>query len=180
MIDAHLRRWYAADADDLADALRADPDLVRQLGGLDPDTPLGRGAVAAHIDRHLTPAGTRLVRAIVWDGRVVGNVAVTGIERRHDTGWVSYWLTLAARGHGLAARGLATVAAEAFADGLFRLELGHRVNNPASCAVATAAGFRAEGVERAKLRYGDERFDVETHARLASDPEPAAVRLPIL
>lgn len=56
--------------------------------------------------------------------------------------------------------------------GLFRLELGHRVNNPASCVVAERAGFIAEGVERAKLKYGDERFDVELHARLATDPEP--------
>jgi RimJ/RimL family protein N-acetyltransferase len=46
------------------------------------------------------------------------------------------------------------------------------LNNPASCRVATIAGFRAEGVERQKLRYGSERFDVETHARLATDPVP--------
>jgi len=57
--------------------------------------------------------------------------------------------------------------------------LGHRVNNPASCRVATRAGYPAEGVERAKLRYGDERFDVETHARLATDPAPEVVGLPV-
>ncbi|OUE31259.1 hypothetical protein BFL35_05940 [Clavibacter michiganensis] len=49
--------------------------------------------------------------------------------------------------------------------------------NPASCRVATRAGFAAEGIERAKLRYGDERFDVETHARLATDPPPAVLPL---
>jgi RimJ/RimL family protein N-acetyltransferase len=43
----------------------------------------------------------------------------------------------------------------------------------ASCRVASAAGFLAEGIERQKLRYGAERFDVQTHARLASDPYPA-------
>lgn len=53
------------------------------------------------------------------------------------------------------------------------------MNNPASCRVATRAGYPAEGVERAKLRYGDERFDVETHARLATDPAPAVVGLPV-
>lgn len=46
------------------------------------------------------------------------------------------------------------------------------MNNAASCVVAERAGFIAEGVERAKLKYGDERFDVELHARLATDPEP--------
>jgi RimJ/RimL family protein N-acetyltransferase len=66
---------------------------------------------------------------------------------------------------------LQAVAEWAFEAGLFRLELGHRVNNPASCRVARAAGFSPEGIERQKLRYGAERFDVETHARLASAPE---------
>lgn len=46
------------------------------------------------------------------------------------------------------------------------------MNNPASCVVAERAGFIAEGVERAKLKHGDERFDVELHARLATDPVP--------
>lgn len=46
------------------------------------------------------------------------------------------------------------------------------MNNPASCVVAERADFIAEGLERAKLKYGDERFDVELHARLATDPEP--------
>jgi RimJ/RimL family protein N-acetyltransferase len=54
--------------------------------------------------------------------------------------------------------------------GLFRLELGHRMDNPASCRVARRTGFAVEGLERAKLRYGDRRYDVEIHARLASDP----------
>jgi RimJ/RimL family protein N-acetyltransferase len=47
--------------------------------------------------------------------------------------------------------------------------LGHRTHNPASCVVATRAGFAVEGLQRAKLRYGEERFDVELHARLATD-----------
>ncbi|WP_375432404.1 GNAT family N-acetyltransferase [uncultured Friedmanniella sp.] len=80
---------------------------------------------------------------------------------------------------GLATQGLTTLAHWTFHDiGLFRLELGHRVNNPSSCAVATRAGFAAEGVQRSKLRYGEERFDVEIHARLATDPAPAAALLP--
>ena len=60
-----------------------------------------------------------------------------------------------------------------------RLELGHRLNNPASCRVATAAGFLREGIERAKLRYGEERFDVETPAGLRIDPAPAIAALPM-
>lgn len=111
--------------------------------------------------------------AIAAAGDAVGGVAISAIEHRHNTAWVSYWLSPAVRGQGLAVRATATLARYAFEElGLFRLELGHRVNNPASCAVATRAGFRAEGIERAKLRYGDERFDTETHARLATDRCP--------
>lgn len=53
--------------------------------------------------------------------------------------------------------------------GLYRLELGHRTDNPASCRVATRSGFAPEGIERARLRYGALRYDVERHARLADD-----------
>lgn len=56
--------------------------------------------------------------------------------------------------------------------GLTNSEDRHRTNNPASCSGARRAGFLAEGIERAKLEYGSQRFDVETHARLASDPVP--------
>lgn len=76
-------------------------------------------------------------------------------------------------------RALATISAAAFDDGLFRLELGHRVNNLASCKVATSAGFIPEGIERQKLLYGAERFDVETHARLRTDSSPNLTLLPL-
>lgn len=101
---------------------------------------------------------------------VVASIAVTAINRKHDTGWVSYWTVARFRDRKFATAGLDLLARWCFTDlGLFRLELGHRVNNPASCRVAWGAGFRAEGLERAKLRYDGVRFDVELHARLASD-----------
>ncbi|MGO1582917.1 MAG: GNAT family N-acetyltransferase [Actinomycetaceae bacterium] len=172
-----LRPWAPDDARALIDALADDEALLRQVG-LDAVPDLA-GA------RHLV--GTRLrsdlwscLRAVEVDGVVRGNVAVNGIERRHDTGWVSYWLAPSARGKGLAVRAVATLAAHAFGElGLFRLELGHRVENAGSCAVATRAGFAVEGLERAKLRYGSERFDVETHARLATDDPPPVEPIPL-
>ncbi|MFI9204710.1 GNAT family N-acetyltransferase [Streptomyces sp. NPDC053048] len=106
-------------------------------------------------------------------GITLGNVTIGAVDRRHSTGWVSYWTTAAARGRGIATRACRAASRWAFDDlGLFRLELGHRVNNPASCRVATAAGFAAEGMQRQKLLYDGVRYDVETHARLATDPEP--------
>jgi ribosomal-protein-alanine N-acetyltransferase len=117
---------------------------------------------------------------VTVDGLAVGNVGIGAVEHVHGTAWVSYWLAAEHRGRGLAAAALAGASAWAVQElGTFRLELGHRVNNPASCRVATRAGYLAEGVERAKLRYGSERFDVETHARLATDPAPAVTPVPV-
>ncbi len=120
-------------------------------------------------------AGTGYVFAVTDDAdAVLGCMGVTAIDRRHDIGWVSYWTMAAAQGRGVASSAAIAVSEWAFSDlGLYRLELGHRTDNLASCKVATRAGFAVEGIERAKLRYGDQRYDSEMHARLATDPKPA-------
>ena len=77
------------------------------------------------------------------------------------------------RGRGWTSRAAATVADWALSDlGLERLEQGHRVNNPASGAVAKAAGFVKEGTARGKFLINGERIDVDTYGRLRSDPWP--------
>ncbi|MFJ6011047.1 hypothetical protein [Streptomyces sp. NPDC092952] len=47
------------------------------------------------------------------------------------------------------------------------------MDNPARCRVDHAAGFAVEGLQRRKLAYDGVRYDVELHARLVIDPEPA-------
>lgn len=169
-----LRTWRETDAESLLIAVRESPDLVTQLPVAELST---AEACREFILANLAPGATAAHNfAISLDGAAVGNIGVSSIDRAHDTAWTYYWLTASSRGRGLTTRALATAAAWAFDDlGLFRLELGHRVNNPASCRVATAAGFVPEGIERAKLRYGEERFDVETHARLRTDLAPTLV-----
>lgn len=160
-----LRPWRGDDIPFLVSAYAA-PDMTTQGG------PLNASDLRALLPR-LAPTRENLVLAIEVDGEPVGQVAVTAIDTRHLTGWVSYWSHPNARGRGHVARAVATLARFAFDElGLERLELGHRVNNPASGRVAEKAGFVAEGVERQKLKYGDERFDVRTMARLVSDPQP--------
>lgn len=172
-----LRPWRSDDADALLDAAAGSPDLDTQLPVAELTTRRGAEQVIAE---SLGCGDHWRNWAVVVAGTAVGSVGLSHIEHRHDTAWTSYWLAVPARGRGLAHRALASVAGWAFTEaGLFRLELGHRVNNPASCAVARRAGFAAEGVERAKLRYGDQRFDVETHARLAIDPVPDVAPLPV-
>jgi len=172
----HLRPWVREDAEALRRALRHSPDLETQV-----DTSLAASAERARrfIAGSLTFGAQHKNLAIIEEGQAVGNIGVSAIEWRHETAWVSYWLAAEVRGRGYATRSLASVANWAFQEGLFRLELGHRVNNPGSCRVAVAAGFTPEGVERLKLRYGAQRFDVETHSRLKTDPVPDLIQVPL-
>ena len=172
-----LRPWALGDAQTLCAAYQEDADLHVQFGSADLST---LDLARRHISKQLPFSEAFRNWAISVDGLPVGNVGLSAIDRRHGTAWVFYWLASAARGNGYASRALATVADEAFEDGLFRLELGHRVNNPASCTVATRAGFIIEGLERQKLQYGSERFDVETHARLQTDPRPDMEPIPVV
>lgn len=79
---------------------------------------------------------------------LIGLVCVT-VDEANRSGWFWYWMTSSARGHGWMRRAAVTIAVWALAEhGLERLELGHRVSNPASGHVARAAGFVKEGTER--------------------------------
>jgi len=168
-MQAIMRKWAIGDAASLFEVYNDTPDLVRQIG---PISDLAAADDLLDGYRSAWDANTGWVWAIAVQDRIVGSVGVTSINWRHRTGWCWYWLGRTARGNGLASRALATAAVEAFTDDLYRLELAHRTNNPASCAVATNAGFAVEGIERAKLEYEGVRFDCETHARLATDPRP--------
>jgi RimJ/RimL family protein N-acetyltransferase len=169
----HLRPWQPDDLPALLEIFSVSPDLSTQYPL--PVTDLDQATEC--LERMLVWDETRRNFAIViedGDRRMaVGNVGVTAIERRHDTGWVSYFSSAAVRGRGVVSRSAMAVANWALTDlGLFRLELGHRVNNPASGAVAVAAGFLREGRQRQRLRYGTERFDTLAYSRLATDPAP--------
>jgi RimJ/RimL family protein N-acetyltransferase len=164
-----LRPWRPADAERLAAIARSTPDLDRQTGGAVLGTT--HDARAFIVETLAAESENARTWAITVDDVPMGTVGLGAIDRRHDTAWAWYWLAADARGRGRATRALGAAVRIAFDDlGLHRLELAHRTNNPESCAVATRNGFRVEGLERDKLRYGDERFDVETHALLATDP----------
>lgn len=140
-----LRPWRVADASALVDAIRSGPELIVQVGGAPvEDEEAARAVIMGRL------LFTERVRnwAVTRDGVPVGNVGLSAIERRNDTAWCHYWLAPSVRGQCSASRALASVA------------------------VARRAGFIAEGIERQKLRYGTERFDVETHSRLRTDPAP--------
>ncbi|MGC5009339.1 GNAT family N-acetyltransferase [Streptosporangium sp. DT93] len=163
MTEVELREWRPDDVPVVLGAF-ASPDMAEQAAR-PVDTP--RAAL-----EWIGVWGFRddaQAFAVVSGGEVVGNVAVSGIDA-YDIGWVSYWTLPHARGRGVAVAATRKLTEWAFRErGLFRLELGHRIGNTASCAVATRAGFLPEGVERAKLLHEGVRYDVERHARLATD-----------
>ncbi|WP_436738884.1 GNAT family N-acetyltransferase [Streptomyces sp. BBFR102] len=170
-----LRYWEPSDARAVLGAF-ATAEMARQSGR--PVTTLAEAAAWITDRRAAREAGREHSFAVLAPGagdhaeggRLLGNVTVGAVDPVHQTGWISYWTLASARGRGVATTGLCALADWAFTEvGPFRLELGHRTNNPASCAVARRAGFAVEGLERARLRYGDRRYDVERHARLATD-----------
>ncbi|MEU4997306.1 GNAT family N-acetyltransferase [Streptomyces sp. NPDC021622] len=165
----NLRPWSGPDAPSVLAAFSA-PEMARQA-----DEPVNSiDAASRWIARREEERndGTAYAFAVVdADDTPLANVSVGAVNLTHAIGWVSYWTAPSARGRGVATWGCAALASWAFGElGLFRLELGHRINNPASCRVAHGAGFAAEGVQRQKLSYDGARYDVELHARLASDP----------
>ena len=168
----HLRPLHLADAPQVLQAFRSDPEMSRQ------------GTVTTHEEaveyvRRVREPGNGVAWAVCRPSALVGVVGIT-VDHANRNGWFWYWMTVEARGRGWTTRAAVTVADWALSDGgLERLELGHRVNNPASGAVARAAGFLKEGTERGKFLIRGKRIDVDTYGRLHTDPWPARNHLPI-
>lgn len=166
-MDTLLRPWSLDDAPIML-AAAGEPMMDRQFTSPVDSLPAAQEWIALLAARR--SEDTAYSFAVLHEGVPVGNVAVSSVDRRHLTGWISYWMREEARGKGLATRACQAVSEFAFSElGLFRLELAHRMDNPASCRVALGAGFSVEGVERARLLYDGVRYDTETHARLATD-----------
>ncbi|MEU1602671.1 GNAT family N-acetyltransferase [Micromonospora matsumotoense] len=162
-----LRPWRAADAPAVLAAL-VDPHIVRWNGQGVGDLAQAAGWIARRADRS---DGSHVSLAVTGDtdGVLLGGVSVHQI--RDGNAAVGYWTAGPARGRGVAAGALRALTGWAFTHlGLHRIELCHAVANPASCRVATRAGYRLEGTLRESHRYGDgHRHDEHLHARLITD-----------
>lgn len=168
-----LRRLCLTDAVAVQAAFASNPDMARQ----------GRVSTVedaeSYISTLIASAGPHEPWAVTEDNVLVGLVCVS-VDQENRSGWFWYWMTEAARGRGWTGRAAATVARWALTErGLERLELGHRVNNPASGAVAARAGFVREGTEREKFLVENKRIDVDTYGRLRSDPAPYFAAIPM-
>ena len=83
---------------------------------------------------------------------------------------VSYWVAPQSRGVGAASLALGTLSEWLLEDlGLHRLGLEHSVHNPASCRVASKAGYELEGTMRSALLHADGWHDMHLHARFSQE-----------
>jgi RimJ/RimL family protein N-acetyltransferase len=162
-----LRAFGPDDARDLVAAF-ADAQIARWNPG--PAVPDAAAAFMAERNDWSSASHASWAVADSSD-RLVGSVSVHQIDADQADAEIGYWVAPWARGRGHATA--AVVAASGFAFtrlGLHRLYLFHAVDNPASCAVATAAGFVHEGTLRQSHRYADgDHHDEHVHGILASD-----------
>lgn len=171
--EAYLRPLRFDDAVAVLNAFRSAPDMARQ-GDVETFE-----EAQSYVDK-LVKTGSRVRPwAICTSAGLVGIVAIN-VDTENLSGWLYYWMTATARGQGLTSRAAATLADLAFSEwGLQRLELGHRVNNPASGAVARHAGFIKEGTERGKFLIDGQRIDVDIYGRMSNEMAPPYTPLPI-
>nr|WP_236714835.1 GNAT family N-acetyltransferase [Nonomuraea pusilla] len=178
-----LREWRVGDAAVVLRAFQGD-DLRDQASWPIVTLKDAEGWIASWRGAGHAFAVTDMTRG----GLVVGNVAVTpvvpafegpseagavagtpGAPFQGGAGMVSYWVVPEARGRGVATAAVLALVRWAFGErGMRRLELEHRTDNPASCRVATRAGFVADGVERGRLLRDGVRRDIEHHTLLAA------------
>ncbi|MEV7778349.1 GNAT family N-acetyltransferase [Kitasatospora sp. NPDC088351] len=140
-----------------------------------------RAGAEAYLDRWATgwANGTTAAFAVTdtAGGELLGNVALRWIDRADGLAMIGYWLLPGARGRGVATRATRAVTSWGITTaGTRRTEIAHAVGNEESCRVAERCGYPAEGILRASHRFGDGEYHAEhLHARLATDPEPAAL-----
>ncbi|MCJ1680621.1 GNAT family N-acetyltransferase [Streptomyces sp. APSN-46.1] len=170
----HLRPWTVDDAPALVEAGR-DPEIQHW------NRP-GRLTLAEAEDRIARWHGLwQTEEAGIWavapatGGPAVGLIGLADLDLRDGSGEFLYWLLPAGRGSGITVKATDRIRRWAFEDvGLHRLRITHSVANPASCAIATKAGFPLEGTMRGALLHADGWHDEHLHARLRTDPEDLA------
>jgi RimJ/RimL family protein N-acetyltransferase len=109
--------------------------------------------------------------AVEHDGALVGSMGVLGV--RDGVAAVGYWTAAGQRGRGLTGEALRVLTGWALEQpGVRRVELIADPANTGSCRVAESAGFRAEGVLRARYLHRGVPTDVVLYALLGTDPRP--------
>ncbi|GGU84690.1 acetyltransferase [Streptomyces albospinus] len=167
--DVELRPWRQDDAQTLVDA-SLDPDVQQwNRPGSDVSLEDARAKIASWHERWTSE------QAAIWaiarlGERPMGLIGWADMDLKGGSAEILYWLLPAGRGGGLMADAAVRLSRWAIDDlGLHRLRLTHSVANPASCRVATKAGFALEGTMRSALLHADGWHDEHLHARIRGD-----------
>lgn len=168
-MDYRIRALTTSDAADVLAAFQSDPQMDRQGDVHD------LASARRYIDWLMQPDHRAFVAvgplANSGDDRVLALVGIS-IDPADGSGWVLYWAHRDARGRGITSALVKERCDWALACGLSeRLELGYRVNNPASKRVADHAGFEFVELERGKFEMNGKRIDAVLAARTAT-PHP--------
>lgn len=166
-----LRPWQQSDAPGLVRAY-ADPDIHQWHA-----RSMTLAEAESWIDHELDRWGQELGSswAITRDGSLLGRLGIGGVSLEEARAGVTYWVLPEARRRGVACLALGAIADWAFDTvGFHRLELDHSTQNPASCRVATKAGFAPEGTLRGRALHLDGWHDMHKHGLLADDARPGS------
>lgn len=138
-----LRPWRLADAPCLVQAWH-DPEVVRWTGVPD-RTDLEAAQRWISGDAHRRALGLALDLVIDVGGAVAGEVGLAGLEAGAGTVDIGWWVAADRRGAGLASRAARLVASWAVTElSVTAVVARCHPDNPASAAVAQAAGFHAD------------------------------------
>jgi len=122
-------------------------------------------------------AGRMLPWVVLYEGRLVGQLTISGITYGSlRGGHVGYWLDKQYAGHGLMPYAVAMAVDHAFGTlRLHRIEIAMRVENHPSRRVAEKLGFRFEGVRPRYLHIDEAWRDHLVYALHSDEPTTTLV-----
>lgn len=137
----------------------------------DPRVPAVSFAATVRFLRREASAGRALPFVVTHDGRLVGQVTVSGITRGSMcSASIGYWVDEAVAGRGVIPTAVALVVDHCFGPvGLHRVEVNIRPENAASLRVVEKLGFRDEGLRRGLLHIDGDWRDHRSFALLADE-----------
>jgi RimJ/RimL family protein N-acetyltransferase len=152
----HLRGWTEEDAPEIVRCC-SDPLIPRYIPII--PMPYSLSDAEQFIERSRTPSDELNLAVAGHSGELFGAIGVS-IQSDPGIAEIGYWLAPEARGRGLATRALRLLSAWTLREtGIARLQLQTHVENLASQAVATRAGFTREAVLRAYMDNRGTRHD---------------------
>jgi [ribosomal protein S5]-alanine N-acetyltransferase len=168
-----VRPASIGDAAELSALYRANREFLAPWEPIRPDdffTTDGQRQRLASADTELRD-GTGLRCVIEEDGRIVGRITLSGIERgAAQSADLGYWVAQDANGRGIATTAVALMIDIAFGDlRLHRVQAGTLLHNEASQKVLIRNGFERIGIARAYLNIAGFWQDHLLFQRLADD-----------